>query len=44
MNLKQPRILFVFTEDWAFLSLFLDRAVAAKDAEKAVLAELAVNA
>ena len=32
MNLKQPRILFVFTEDWAFLSLFLDRAVAAKDA------------
>ena len=32
MNLKQPRVLFVFTEDWAFLSLFLDRAVAAKDA------------
>ena len=32
MNLKQPRLLFVFTEDWAFLSLFLDRAVAAKDA------------
>jgi len=32
MNLKQSRILFVFTEDWAFLSLFLDRAVAAKDA------------
>ena len=25
------RLLFVFTEDWAFLSLFLDRAVAAKD-------------
>ena len=32
MNLEQPRVLFVFTEDWAFLSLFLDRAVAAKDA------------
>jgi len=32
MNLKQSRILYVFTEDWAFLSLFLDRAVAAKDA------------
>ena len=32
MDLKQPRVLFVFTEDWAFLSLFLDRAVAAKDA------------
>ena len=32
MNLKQPRVLYVFTEDWAFLSLFLDRAVAAKDA------------
>jgi glycosyltransferase involved in cell wall biosynthesis len=31
MNLEQPRVLFVFTEDWAFLSLFLDRAVAAKD-------------
>ena len=26
------RLLFIFTEDWAFLSLFLDRAVAAKDA------------
>ena len=32
MNPTQPRVLFVFTEDWAFLSLFLDRAIAAKDA------------
>jgi glycosyltransferase involved in cell wall biosynthesis len=31
---KSPpnRLLFVFTEDWAFLSLFLDRAIAAKEA------------
>ena len=32
--MKSPpnRLLFVFTEDWAFLSLFLDRAIAAKEA------------
>ena len=29
---KSERLLFMFTEDWAFASLFLDRAVAAKNA------------
>ena len=29
---KSERLLFMFTEDWAFASLFLDRAIAAKNA------------
>jgi len=29
---KSERLFFMFTEDWAFASLFLDRAVAAKNA------------
>jgi glycosyltransferase involved in cell wall biosynthesis len=32
MSTKTKKILFMFTEDWAFASLFLDRAVAAKNA------------
>jgi glycosyltransferase involved in cell wall biosynthesis len=32
MSTKTKKILFMFTEDWAFASLFLDRAIAAKNA------------
>ena len=32
MELRPQRLLFMFTEDWAFASLFLDRAIAAKNA------------
>lgn len=32
MALRPQRLLFMFTEDWAFAALFLDRAVAAKNA------------
>lgn len=32
MSTKAKKILFMFTEDWAFSSLFLDRAIAAKNA------------
>jgi len=32
MTTRPQRLLFMFTEDWAFASLFLDRAVAAKNA------------
>jgi glycosyltransferase involved in cell wall biosynthesis len=39
MEPRPRRLLFMFTEDWAFASLFLDRAIAAKSAgcEVAVL-------
>lgn len=29
---RKKKVLFIFTEDWAFAALFLDRAVAARDA------------
>ena len=29
---QNKKVLFIFTEDWAFSALFLDRAVAACDA------------
>ena len=29
---QKKRVLFIFTEDWAFSALFLDRAVAARQA------------
>ena len=29
---QKKRVLFIFTEDWAFAALFLDRAVAARQA------------
>ena len=32
MEPRPQRLLFMFTEDWAFASLFLDRAIAAKNA------------
>ena len=32
MSSRSQRLLFMFTEDWAFASLFLDRAIAAKNA------------
>lgn len=32
MTQRPQRLLFMFTEDWAFASLFLDRAIAAKNA------------
>ena len=32
MSATAKKILFMFTEDWAFASLFLDRAIAAKNA------------
>ena len=32
MSFRDKKIIFMFTEDWAFASLFLDRAIAAKNA------------
>jgi glycosyltransferase involved in cell wall biosynthesis len=32
MTQRNKRLLFMFTEDWAFVSLFMDRAIAAKNA------------
>ena len=29
---QNKKVLFIFTEDWAFSALFLDRAVAAREA------------
>ena len=29
---QKKKVLFIFTEDWAFAALFLDRAVAARQA------------